>query len=97
MSTAAVRRGQTRRAEAPCSYRPCPLFRAEIRGILSADDLESLERVYFRLQRTGSHPAIQGDGQAGRVSGNSILTIVLAGRAVSDGCPFLTSERNAED
>jgi hypothetical protein len=35
-------------------------------------------------------PAIQGDGQAGRIPGRPVLTIVLACRAVSNGRPFFS-------
>jgi len=65
-----------------------PVLRAEVRGIPAADDLESLQCVHIGVQGTGSHRAIQGDSQAGRIPGNPLLTIVLAvrggtGRAAS--------------
>src|ERR1017187_5882120 len=34
--------------------------------ILAAHNLESFQRVYFRVQGTGSHSTIQGDGQGAR-------------------------------
>jgi len=46
--------------------------------------LEPLERVYVSLQGTGTDPSIQGDGEIGRVSGGSVLTVVL-GKAVPAG------------
>jgi hypothetical protein len=64
------------------------LLRAKIRGIPATDDLESLECVHVGIQGTGSHPAIQGNGEVGRFPGDSILTIVLASGAVSAGRPF---------
>jgi hypothetical protein len=39
----------------------------------------------------GSHPAIQGDCQAGRIPGSPLLTIVLASGAVSARPPLPTS------
>ena len=45
-------------------------FETEIRGIPAANDLESLQCVHLRIQRTGSHPAIQSHGEAGRVPGS---------------------------
>lgn len=33
------------------------------RGVPAPDDLEPLECVYFGVQRTGSDPPVQGDGE----------------------------------
>jgi hypothetical protein len=41
--------------------------KSEVRGLPAEDDLESLERVHIGIQTAGSHPTIQGDGEAGRV------------------------------
>ena len=54
-----------------------PCIRAQIRGLPTANDLESLQCVHFGVQETGSHLAIQGDGEAGRISGGPVLTVVL--------------------
>jgi hypothetical protein len=43
-----------------------------------ADDLESLERVYVRVQGTGFDPTIPCHGEAGRIPGGPLLTVVLA-------------------
>jgi hypothetical protein len=59
-----------------------PKYLAAVREIPVADHLESLQRVHFCIQRTGADPAVQGDSKAGRVPGSSVLTIVLACRAV---------------
>jgi hypothetical protein len=40
-------------------------IRAKVRGIQDADDLESFECVYFRIQGTGADPAVQGNREAG--------------------------------
>jgi len=42
------------------------------------DDPEPLERVHFCVQRTGSHSAVQSDGQAWRIPGSPLLAVVLA-------------------
>jgi hypothetical protein len=60
-----VRGGATRSPEAPCPHRAWPLLRAKVRGIQDADDLESFECVYFRIQGTGADPAVQGNREAG--------------------------------
>jgi len=65
---------------------------SEVRRVPAADDLESLERVHFRIQRTGADSAVQGDSKAGGVLGSAVLTIVLACRAVTAGRPSLTRE-----
>ena len=52
-------------------------IRAEVRGVRAADNLESLECVHFGIQRTGPHSPVQGDSQARRVPGGSILPVVL--------------------
>jgi hypothetical protein len=52
------------------------------------NDLESLECIHICIQGTGSHPTIQGHGQAGRISRSPVLTLVLARGAVSTGPPF---------
>ena len=70
------------RLEAPKHYRQRsrPLLRAKVRGIPPANDLESFECVYLCIQRTGSHPTIQGDSQARRIPGSPVLAVVLAFR-----------------
>ena len=50
-----------------------------------------------RLSRNWSHSAVPGDGQTVRIPRSSVLTIVLACRAVSAGRPFFTSEHREED
>ncbi len=54
-----------------------PCIRAEVRGVRAADNLESLECVHFGIQRTGPHSPVQGDSQARRVPGGSIVPVVL--------------------
>src|ERR1700756_5498766 len=66
------------RCAAPRNNTLC--IRTEVRGIPTSDDLESLECLYIGVQGTRSHPAIQGDGEIGRISGGPVLTVVLAGR-----------------
>jgi hypothetical protein len=58
--------------------------------IPAADHLESLECVYVGIQGTQTHPTVQGDRQARRVSGGPFLTIVLAlrGGLGADRCFF---------
>jgi hypothetical protein len=51
-------------------------------GIPAADHLESVERVHFSVQGTGSHSAVQSHGEAGRVPGGSVLAVVLKSGAV---------------
>ena len=46
-------------------HRARPLLRAEVRGVPTAHNLESLQCLHFGIQGTGAHPAIQGDSQAG--------------------------------
>jgi hypothetical protein len=57
-----------------------PLLRTEVRRIPAENDLESLQRVHFSVQGTGPDPSIQGDRQAGRVPGISVLAVVLIKR-----------------
>ncbi len=57
--------GKLEAPKRPCSDGPRPLFRANVRGIPTADHLESLERVHFCIQGTGSNPTVQGYSQAG--------------------------------
>lgn len=47
--------------------------------------------IPVRIQSTGSHPTIQGYGQAVRIPGSPVLPVVLACGAVSAGRPFPTS------
>jgi hypothetical protein len=42
-----------------------------------ADHLEPVECVHVGIQGTGCHPSVQGDGETGRVSGGSVLTVIL--------------------
>lgn len=44
----------------------------------SWDDLEPVQRVYVGIQETEPHSPIQGDSEAGRVPGSSILAVVLS-------------------
>jgi hypothetical protein len=53
-----VRRRRVGGSQASRSQRARPLFRAEIRGIPAADDLEPIECVHLGIQRTGSHSTI---------------------------------------
>ena len=48
------------------------------RGFCTTNAGEPFERIYFGLQRTGSHSTIQGDSKTGRVSEDSLLAAVLA-------------------
>jgi len=43
-----------------------------------ANDLEPFPCVHFGVQGAGADPAIQGDRQAGRIPGSSVLSVVLA-------------------
>jgi hypothetical protein len=45
----------------------------EVRGIPTANHLEAFQCIHFGVQGTGSHSA-QGDGQAGGIPGNLLLT-----------------------
>ncbi|MGA9392946.1 MAG: hypothetical protein WBV69_21125 [Candidatus Sulfotelmatobacter sp.] len=64
--------------EAPKHLAPCTTCTSSpVRGIPAANDLESVQCIHVGIQGTGSHPAIQGDSETGRVSGDSILTVVL--------------------
>jgi len=73
----AFRRGQTRSAQTPCPHSPRSLLRAEVRGIPAMDNLEPFQCVHIGVQGTRSHPAIQGDSQAGSIPGGPVLTVAL--------------------
>jgi hypothetical protein len=49
----------------------------ESRGIPAADPLESFQCVHFCVQGTGSHPAVQGDGETWEIPGRLVLPVVL--------------------
>jgi len=53
-------------------------FEPKYEEFTAANDLESLQRVHFCVQRTRAHPAIQGHSQAGRVPRGSILAVLLS-------------------
>jgi hypothetical protein len=53
------------------------LLRPAVRGIPAANNLESLECVYLCIQRTRSHPTVQGYGQAGKIPGSPVLSVIL--------------------
>jgi hypothetical protein len=52
------------------------------------NDLESVQCFYIGIQRAGSDPAVEGDSPGGRIPGRPVLTIVLAGGAVSARPPI---------
>ncbi len=58
-----------------------------VRGIQAPDHLESFERIHVGIQGTRSHSTIQGDGEAGRVPGSPLFTVVLTPEAVPAGRP----------
>jgi len=41
------------------------------------DNLEPFQCVHIGVQGTRSHPAIQGDSQAGSIPGGPVLTVAL--------------------
>ena len=55
-------------SQAPGPPGPRPVFQPPDRGIRSAHDLESVQRVHKRVQGTRPHPAVQGNRQAGSIS-----------------------------
>lgn len=74
--------------EAPkhLAHRSRSVLRTEVRGFSAANDLEPFQRLHLGIQGIGADPAVQGDSQARRVSGDSILADFLtneggAGRA----------------
>ena len=79
----ALRGGQTRSSKTSCANRARPLLRTQVRGVPIADDLEPLERVYVRVQRTGTDSAIQGDSETRRIPRSAVLRVVLDHGAVS--------------
>jgi len=62
-------------------------IRAEVRRVPVTNNLESLECFYFSFQGPRSDSAIQGDGEARRISGSPVPSVILicgsTGRAVS--------------
>ena len=60
--------GKLEAPEEPPARGPPALLRAAIPGILGQDHVEPVERLYQRLQKARSGAAVQGDGQAGRLS-----------------------------
>jgi hypothetical protein len=69
--------GQAGGSEASGAYRARSLLRAKVRGVSFTNNLEPLERVHFRIQRTGADSTVQGDSKARRVPGDSLLAVVL--------------------
>jgi len=65
------------------------VLRAGVRGVLGADDVELVERVYQRIQEARSHSTVQSDGEIGRLSGNSVLAVVLTSLGSGIGRPLL--------
>jgi hypothetical protein len=63
------------RCAAPRNNTLC--IRAEVRGVPVANHLESVERLHVGLQGTRADSSIQGDGEAGRVSGFPLLPVFL--------------------
>ena len=43
----------------------------------TSNDLESLQRIHVRLQRAGTHPAVQGHSEARPVSSGALLAVLL--------------------
>src|SRR5713226_4341801 len=83
-----VRGRQVGSSEPPGPRRARPLLRAKVRGVPTANDLESFECVHFCIQGTGSYSTIQGYGQAGRIPGSPVLAVVLACGACIGRPPF---------
>ena len=77
--------GQARSSQTSRPNGPRPLLQADVRGIPVANLLEPLECVHLGIQATGPHPAIQGNGEARRVSGDSVLAVVLKPATVPMG------------
>jgi hypothetical protein len=70
-------------------------FEPKYEEFRSRNHLESLQRVHFGIQGTGTRPTIQGNSQAGRIPRSSVLTIVLVCRAVSADRPLFYSEHRS--
>jgi len=81
-----VHRWQPGGAQKPAARSPSAVFRAAILGLLGQDDVELVERLYQRLQETRSGPAVQGNGQAGRLS-RTMAGIIKAGPVLGDHHP----------
>ena len=77
-----------------------PVFRAKVRGVPVAHDLEPVESFHVGIQGARADPAVQSHSQAGRVPGDQVLAVVLArggtGRPLLLYFPW-TSRRCAED
>src|SRR5262249_6720056 len=76
-------------------------IRAEVRGLQTTDDLESLQRVYVGVQRIRPDSSVQGDSKTRRVSGSSVLAGFLtkhggAGRTTDPYLPAFVRRRCAE-
>jgi|SRR5580698_380717 hypothetical protein len=52
-------------------------FKPKLGAMQATDELEPVECIPISLQGTRSHSAVQSDGKAGRVSGGSVLAVVL--------------------
>src|SRR5579864_6754605 len=61
-------RWPARRSEEPAARSPPDVLRAAVSGVFTANDVELVERVHQRFQKPRSSSAVQGYGQAGRVS-----------------------------
>ena len=68
---------------------------SQVREILTTNDLESLERIHFGIQRTRSHSTVQGNCTAGRIPGKAVLPVVLV-REGAGRLPPLQEQANAE-
>src|SRR5712692_3889629 len=64
------------------------VLRLEVRGVPTANHLEPLQCVHFRVQGAGSYSTVQGYGQAGRIPGSPVLAVVLACGACIGRPPF---------
>jgi len=58
-----------------------------VRGIQAPDHLESFERIHVGIQGSRPHSTTQGDGEAGRIPGSPLFTVVLSSVAVAAGRP----------
>ena len=53
-------------------------MQAQDEDFRAADDLESVECVHIRIQRTGSHSTIQGYRETGGFPRSAVLAVALA-------------------
>jgi hypothetical protein len=68
---------QTGGSKASGAHRARFVLRAEVRRVPAENNLESRECIYIGIQGTGTHSAIQCDGEVGTVSGKTVLGNVL--------------------